>query len=92
MDSKILGYTKNGKPIFAAPKGTIQTAAFILCSKCRVAIRSTGGPQYGSVCVACHDAENFTLCSKCGVDRSVEPCQRQHVQLTDPCPFTGVAQ
>lgn len=55
MTDKILGYDKNGEPIHECKRGFIYTAAFILCSICRKAIRSMGGPMHGSVCVDCHD-------------------------------------
>lgn len=50
----ILGYDMNGEPIRPAPRGSIVTQAFILCSMCRGAISATGGPRYGSVCLNCH--------------------------------------
>jgi hypothetical protein len=57
MDEPILGYDKDGRPIHEVERGYITTAAFILCSKCNAAIRSMGGPKYGSTCVICHEAK-----------------------------------
>jgi hypothetical protein len=63
-DQNILGYDKNDKPIYEVPRGVITTAAFILCSNCGAAIRSNGGPRYGSLCVPCHDAARSALENK----------------------------
>lgn len=56
MNEEILGYDSDGKPIYPTKKGFIYTAAFITCCKCNAAIRSAGGPRFGSVCKACSEA------------------------------------
>ena len=55
--TEILGYSADGVPIYEVPRGSITTAAFILCSECNAAIRSMGGPLYGALCVPCHEAK-----------------------------------
>lgn len=57
MSDTILGYFADGSPITQTPPGRITTRAFILCIHCRMPIKSSGGPAWGSVCVKCHDAE-----------------------------------
>ena len=52
-DREPIGYTL--QPIYAPSKGSIVTQAFILCSSCRSAISSTGGPKYNSLCLKCLD-------------------------------------
>lgn len=56
--SKILGYTKAGKPIVPIKPGMIATAAVISCIVCHEMIRGMGGPQYGAKCVPCYEKEN----------------------------------
>ena len=53
MNREILGYTKEGEPIYPIKPGMIATAAIISCIKCRVCIRSAGGPMHGATCVKC---------------------------------------
>jgi hypothetical protein len=53
MTEQILGYDLHGEPICPAPKGSIVTQAFILCSTCRGAVSTTGGPRHGSTCLKC---------------------------------------
>lgn len=43
------------EPIYAARRGYVTTAAFILCSSCGSAISSSGGPGYNSLCLKCLD-------------------------------------
>jgi hypothetical protein len=62
--SKILGYEfdyadDQWRPIFESPRGSIVTQAFILCSECRTAISSTGGPRSGAVCLSCWDNQRL---------------------------------
>ena len=52
-ERKIIGYTL--EPIYETPPGYIVTQAFILCSSCKSAISSTGGPRYNSLCLKCVD-------------------------------------
>ena len=56
--SKILGYTKAGKPIVPIKPGMIATAAVISCVECLTVIRGMGGPQHGAKCVPCFEKEN----------------------------------
>lgn len=53
MSQEILGYTKNGEPIYPTQPGTVSTAAVISCASCHKMIRSNGGPGHGAVCPAC---------------------------------------
>lgn len=57
----ILGYSQredgSWEPIEEAQRGYIYTQAFILCKKCRAAIRSVGGPRYNSLCLECYETE-----------------------------------
>lgn len=46
---RILGY----RPIYEPEPATIVTQAFVLCSLCGGAIRATGGPISGAVCLGC---------------------------------------
>ena len=48
-----IGYTL--EPIYAPRPGSIATQAFVLCSSCRGAISSSGGPRYNAVCLKCID-------------------------------------
>lgn len=58
----ILGYSQKEDgswvPIEEAKRGYIYTQAFILCKKCRAAIRSVGGPRYNSLCLECYKNEH----------------------------------
>ena len=48
-----IGYTL--EPIYAPRKGYVTTAAFILCSSCKGAVSSHGGPKYNALCLKCLD-------------------------------------
>ena len=48
-----IGYTL--EPIYDVRKGHIATAAFVVCSSCRGAISSMGGPKYNALCLRCLD-------------------------------------
>ncbi len=52
-DREPIGYKL--EPIYDVRKGHIATAAFILCSSCRGAISSMGGPKYNALCLKCLD-------------------------------------
>lgn len=52
--SKILGYTKDGKPIHPTKPGMIYTACVISCEGCGFFIRGMGGPVRGAKCVDCY--------------------------------------
>jgi len=53
----ILGYDKDRNPIYPNKKGNITTQAFIICDYCAKAIKTTGGPRFGSICVECYKEE-----------------------------------
>lgn len=55
--SKILGYYKDGRPLYDIKPGLVATAAVVACCECRTIIRSMGGPQYGAKCVPCYEKE-----------------------------------
>lgn len=55
--SKILGYTKDGKPIHPIKPSMIATACFISCAGCHAVIRGMGGPMQGAVCPKCWEAK-----------------------------------
>lgn len=50
MSDKILGYYRNGDPIYETPRGTVATRATILCCVCEAIIKTDSGPSYGAVC------------------------------------------
>lgn len=52
--NEILGYTKDGVPIYPTTPGLVYTQAVISCVDCHKYIRSNGGPKHGSRCVTCH--------------------------------------
>ena len=47
------GYYK----LYAPPKGSIVTHAFILCKYCNSAIDSCCGPKYDAVCFTCYEKD-----------------------------------
>jgi hypothetical protein len=47
------GYYK----LYAPPKGSIVTHAFILCKYCNGAIYHCMGPKYDAVCFTCYDKD-----------------------------------
>lgn len=62
MDRRVIGYqaTEEGwKEILKPSSGAIVTQAFILCTNCRAAISSSGGPRYNSYCLKCVDEEKL---------------------------------
>ncbi|QYW02233.1 hypothetical protein PP740_gp034 [Stenotrophomonas phage Philippe] len=61
IDPSILGFFPNGNPIRETPAGHISTAAFIHCEYCNKAIKSNGGPSYGSICIECVPKEGAIL-------------------------------
>lgn len=50
---KVLGYTKDNKPIHPCEDGRIYTACVISCVGCHKMIRGMGGPVHGATCVDC---------------------------------------
>ena len=43
--------------LYAPPKGSIVTHAFILCKYCDGAISSCNGPRYDAVCFNCYEKD-----------------------------------
>lgn len=60
MSQEILGYTKDGEPIYPLKPGMIATACVISCAQCHKMIRSMGGPSPGALCPECHAKANHT--------------------------------
>jgi hypothetical protein len=55
-----IGYTEREEgfyPMYAPPKGSIVTHAFILCKYCDGAIYHAMGPRYDAVCIPCYEKE-----------------------------------
>lgn len=61
--SKILGYTKDGKPIHPCEPGRIYTACVISCVGCGHYIRGMGGPMRGALCANCYEQEQTNASS-----------------------------
>lgn len=61
--NKILGYTKEGGPIFPTVSGMVYTACVISCSSCGLYIRGMGGPKRGAMCVSCYEKEQTNASS-----------------------------
>ena len=57
----LIGYTEaeDGAltPLFAPPRGSIVTHAFILCSRCGGSVYHCMGPRYNAVCLTCAEKE-----------------------------------
>ena len=57
-DQELIGYTESFAgflPLYAPPKGSIVTQAFILCKYCRGFIYHCMGPRYDAVCLDCYE-------------------------------------
>lgn len=52
----ILGYTKDGKPIYPCEPDRIYTAAVISCARCHKVISGMGGPMAKALCPDCWEA------------------------------------
>lgn len=50
---QVLGFDRDGKPIYPPKPGFLYTQACILCCQCNGAICAVGGPRHGSVCLKC---------------------------------------
>lgn len=60
MDKELIGYIERETgfdPLYAPPRGSIVTHAFILCRYCNVSIYHCMGPRYDAVCLMCHEIE-----------------------------------
>lgn len=59
-DREHIGYTEREEgfyKLYAPPKGSIVTHAFILCKYCNGAIYHCMGPKYDAVCLTCYEKE-----------------------------------
>ena len=59
-DRELIGYTEHEtgfEPLYAPPRGSIVTQAFIHCRYCRVSIYHCMGPRPDAVCLICHEIE-----------------------------------
>lgn len=57
---KIIGYTEREEgfyPMYAPPRGSIVTHAFILCKYCGGSVYHCMGPKYDAVCVTCYEKD-----------------------------------
>jgi hypothetical protein len=60
MDKELIGYTERDEefePLYAPPRGSIVTQAFIHCRYCRGSIYHCMGPRSDAVCLMCHEIE-----------------------------------
>lgn len=60
MNEELIGYTEHEtgfEPLYAPPRGSIVTQAFILCRYCRASIYPCMGPRSNAVCLICHEIE-----------------------------------
>jgi hypothetical protein len=60
MDKELIGYTEREEgfePLYAPPRGSIVTHAFIQCKYCNCAIYHCMGPRSDAVCLMCHEIE-----------------------------------
>ena len=59
-DREHIGYTEREEgfyKLYAPPKGSIVTHAFILCKYCNGSIYHCMGPKYDAVCLTCYDKD-----------------------------------
>ena len=57
MTKELIGYTEHEagfEPLYAPPRGSIVTQAFIHCRYCRAAVYHCMGPQSNAVCLTCY--------------------------------------
>ena len=57
---ELIGYTEREEgyyPMYAPPKGSIVTQAFILCKYCNGAISPNSGPRSDAVCIPCYEKD-----------------------------------
>ena len=55
-EPELIGYTEREEgfyPLYAPPKGSIVTHAFIHCKYCNGSIYHCMGPKYDAVCIPC---------------------------------------
>ena len=59
-ERELIGYTEHEagfEPLYAPPRGSIVTQAFIHCQYCRAAVYHCMGPRSDAVCLICYDIE-----------------------------------
>jgi len=59
-EQQLIGYTESFAgflPLYAPPKGSVVTHAFILCRYCRGAISPCMGPRSDAVCLTCYEKD-----------------------------------
>ena len=59
-DQELIGYTESFAgflPLYAPPKGSIVTQAFIHCRYCHGSIYHCMGPKYDAVCLTCYEKD-----------------------------------
>lgn len=59
-ERKHIGYIEREEgfyKLYAPPKGSIVTQAFILCKYCNGVISSVMGPKLDAVCFTCHEKD-----------------------------------
>ena len=57
---ELIGYTEREEgfyPLYAPPKGSIVTHAFILCKYCNGSIYHCMGPKHDAVCLTCYEKD-----------------------------------
>ena len=60
MDREHIGYIEREEgyyKLYASPKGSIVTHAFILCKYCNGSIYHCMGPKYDAVCFSCYEKD-----------------------------------
>jgi hypothetical protein len=61
VGTELIGYTEGEDGaltlLFAPPRGSIVTHAFILCSRCGGSVYHCMGPRYDAVCLTCAEKE-----------------------------------
>ena len=59
-EPELIGYMEHEagfEPLYAPPRGSIVTQAFIHCRYCHCAIYHCMGPRSDAVCLICYDIE-----------------------------------
>ena len=60
-EKEIIGYVQREEgyySIYKPAKGTILTAALIVCKRCDTIIAGMGGPKPDAICIGCYEAGN----------------------------------
>ena len=59
-DRELIGYTEHEtgfEPLYAPPRGSIVTQAFIHCKYCMASIYHCMGPRRDAVCLTCYEKD-----------------------------------